>query len=630
MPRKKEEEKTAEAPVRGKKSPADRGERLFEISWEVCNQVGGIYSVLRSKAPVMAERWGGRYALVGPYFANAALSEFEADDGSDDEVTRCLDKLAAEGIEAFTGRWLVTGKPRAVLFNVFSVYGKLAEIKHEFRQRLGVPIPTEDELLNQVLAFGYCVRRFFNTLRESGKASSRMLAHFHEWLASAAVEPLRAERSPLGIVFTTHATLLGRYIATNNISFYDDLPRIDWAREAARYGIEAPVRLERAAAQNAHCFATVSEVTARECVQFLGRQPDVVTPNGLNIERFAALHEFQNLHREYKEKITQFVMGHFFPSYSFDLDRTLYFFTSGRYEYRNKGFDLTLEALYRLNQRMKAEKSPVTVVMFFITKRPVHTMNPSVMHSRALIEEIRNTCNAMLKQVQERLIYEVAARQEPNLPPLNKFIDEYWTLRLKRTLATWKTDRLPIIITHNLVDDAHDEILNFLRRTRLVNNEADRVKVVYHPDFITPTNPLFGMEYGQFVRGCHLGIFPSAYEPWGYTPLECVANGIPAVTSDLSGFGDYVMRTMEDHDASGIRVVRRRGRSLEDAAEELAGLLHSFVEMNRRERIAQRNAVENRSSAFDWHNLITYYDQAHEKARAALASEERRIGDEHG
>jgi glycogen(starch) synthase len=469
-----------------------------------------------------------------------------------------------------------------------------------------------------VLAFGFCLRQFFKDVQAEAAGQGGVLAHFHEWLSGAAIEFLREETLQPAIVFTTHATLLGRYIATNNFSFYEQLSRIDWQTEARHYGIEARVAVERSAVKHAHCFTTVSEVTARECVQFLDRQPDVITPNGLNIERFAALHEFQNLHREFKEKITQFVLGHFFPSYNFELDKTLYFFTSGRYEYRNKGFDLTLEALSRLNTRLKGEHSQATVVMFFITKRPVHSMNPQVMHSRALIEEIRNTCNAMLKQVQERLIYEVAALKEPGLPPLNKFIDDYWNLRLKRTLATWKTDRLPIIVTHNLIDDAHDEILNFLRRAHLVNNDADRVKVVYHPDFITPTNPLFGLEYGQFVRGCHLGIFPSLYEPWGYTPLECVANGIPAVTSDLSGFGDYVMRTMEDHDASGIRVIQRRGRTFDQAADDLADLLHHFVEMTRRERIAQRNTVENRSSAFDWHQLIDYYGQAHAKARAAM------------
>jgi glycogen synthase len=592
-------------------------ELLFEVSWETCNQIGGIYSVIRSKAPAMAELWGAGYTVVGPYFAPSALSEFEAEPEPDPRLSRALSRLRSAGIEAFDGRWLVTGKPRAILFNVFSVFDRIAEIRHRFWEILGVAIPADDELLSQALAFGYCLAAFFAALAEETGGACRVLAHFHEWLAGSAIPLLRHERQSVAVIFTTHATLLGRYIATNRFSFYDDMPGIDWAGEAKHYGIEARVRVERAAAQGAHCFTTVSDVTGRECQFLLGRTPDVITPNGLNIERFAALHEFQNLHREYKEMITQFVLGHFFPSYTFDLDKTVYFFTSGRYEYRNKGFDLTLEALVRLNRRLKAEKSQTTVVMFFITKRPVHSINPQVMHSRSLVEELRRTCDAMLKQVQGKLIYEVAARQAPQLPVLNSFIDDYWHLRLKRTLATWKTGALPIIVTHNLVNDADDDILNFLRRSGLVNHLEDRVKIVYHPDFITPTNPLFGLEYNQFVRGCHLGIFPSAYEPWGYTPLECIANGIPAVTSDLSGFGDYTMRAIPDYGASGIRVVRRRGRSMEAAAEELAGMLHAFVSMSRRDRIAERNAVEKCSARFDWHELVGRYGQAHEVARRA-------------
>jgi glycogen(starch) synthase len=594
--------------------PPAGGGTLYEISWETCNQIGGIYSVIRSKAPVMVEKWPDRYVLVGPYFAASAISEFESEPEADDALSRTLNSLRTRGIEAFAGRWLVTGKPRAVLFNVLSVFDRMAEIKDTFRKLLGIVVPENDELAEQAIAFGYCLHAFFKELHTASAGEVPLLLHFHEWLSGAAIGLLRQERLNIPIVFTTHATLLGRYIATNSLSFYDDLPRIDWEREAKHYGIEARVLLERAAARGAHCLATVSEVTARECETLLDRQPDVITPNGLNIERFAALHEFQNLHREYKEMITQFVLSHFFPSYTFDLDKTLYFFTSGRFEYRNKGFDLTLEALYRLNKKLRDEHSPVTIVMFFITKKPVYSINPHVLHSRALTEEIRKTCDAMLKQVQARLIYEVAARKEPQLPPLNAFIDDYWKLRLKRTLATWKTDRLPIIITHTLVNDGDDEILNFLRRTDLVNHLEDRVKIVYHPDFITPTNPLFGMEYGQFVRGCHLGIFPSSYEPWGYTPLECIANGIPAVTSDLSGFGDYTMRTIPDHDANGIWVIRRRGASFEAAADELAGVLYSFVQMSRRDRITHRNAVEKCSASFDWHELVGFYDQAYNQA----------------
>ncbi len=145
-----------------------------------------------------------------------------------------------------------------------------------------------------------------------------------------------------------------------------------------------------------------------------------------------------------------------------------------------------------------------------------------------------------------------------------------------------------------------------------MNRPEDKVKIVYHPDFITPVNTLFGIDYPQFVRGCHLGIFPSYYEPWGYTPLECMASSVPAVTSDLSGFGDYLLRQMPDHDAHGMFVVERGKRTFDWSARQLASFLYTFLHQSRRDRIMQRNNVENYSAAFDWKNLIKHYSEAYQ------------------
>jgi len=492
------------------------------------------------------------------------------------------------------------------------VYNRLGEIKYVFWEHHGISAPGNNDLINQVIAFGFVVKTYLNILAEPAITKKQIIAHFHEWMAGAAIPELGFERSKVSTVFTTHATLLGRYLAMNDPYFYDHLPFFDWLKEAKNFDIETSVRIERAAAHGSTVFSTVSDVTAKECKHLLGREADVILPNGLNIQRFTALHEFQNLHLEYKEKIHQFIMGHFFHSYSFDLDKTLYFFTSGRYEYMNKGFDLTLEALARLNWRMKQDNLDTNVVMFFITKQPYHTINPKVLQSKAVMEEIRGNCEAIQKQVGERLFLAAASSPDHHFPNLNNFVDDYWRLRLRRTIQSWKSPELPIVVTHNLVNDSKDEILNFLRMANLVNNESDKVKVVYHPDFISPINPLFGMEYGQFVRGCHLGIFPSYYEPWGYTPLECMASGVPAVTSDLSGFGDYVIKHLEQPEDKGIYVTTRKDRSFNDAANQLTDQLYSFVKMTRRERITQRNKVEVSSEHFDWRNLGAYYDKAYQ------------------
>jgi glycogen(starch) synthase len=590
---------------------------LVEIAWEVCNQVGGIYTVIRSKVPAIVEKWGDDYCLIGPYVHKNVMAEFEPITDLTDNFGKAVQKMRENGYEVHYGRWQVTGTPKVILINPFSVYHSLDKVKYLLWEQHGISSSNGDGLLDQVVAFGYLVKNLFWEISQIDK-KQEIIAHFHEWMAGVPIPDIRRDNlKNVKIVFTTHATMLGRYLAMNNGAFYEHLPFMDWAKEAKNFNIEAQVQIERAATHGAHVFTTVSDVTARECVQFLGREPDVILPNGLNIERFVALHEFQNLHKIYKDKISEFVRGHFFQSYSWDLDKTLYFFTSGRFEYTNKGFDITLEALARLNWKMKEANIDTKVVMFFITKQPFHSINPTALETRAVLEEIRETCEAITKQVGDRFFNAAAANFDNKLPNLNEFVDDYWRLRLRRTLQTWRNSNLPLLVTHNLVHDATDPILGFLRTSGMVNHKHDPVKIIYHPDFITTANPLFGMDYSQFVRGCHLGVFPSYYEPWGYTPLEAIASGVPTVTSDLAGFGDYVIKTMPNHEENGIYVVNRRHQNYHEAADQMANQLFDFVKMNRRQRIDQRNKTERASVGFDWSELTRYYNEAYEKARLA-------------
>ena len=571
----------------------------MEIAWEVCNQLGGIYTVIRSKVPEMVQRWGGRYCMIGPYNPATASVEFEPAPLTG-PFGQAAKRLQDEGLYVHYGRWLVTGRPHVVLLEYLGVFEYLHEVKYRLWHDHQIELPGNNELLNNVVAFGEACRRFLTAVSDQPSTRRPMIAHFHEWMAGTAVPMLRAERWPGSIVFTTHATQLGRLLAMNDGHFYGHLPFYDANAEAQRYNIEAQHKIESAAAHGAQVFTTVSDVTAQECAHLIHRRVDMVLPNGLNIQRFAALHEFQNLHRQYKGMIHRFTMGHFFPSYPFDLDKTLYFFTAGRYEYRNKGMDLTIEALARLNHMMQREGVDSHVVAFIITKRPVRSINVSALQSRAMLEEIHTVAEAIQQNVGERLFNAAATGK---IPDLNGLTDDYWKLRLRRTIQAWKRDWLPGIVTHDLTDEVTDEVLNQLRACRLWNQESDRVKVIYHPDFIKPTNPLFGMDYDQFVRGCHLGVFPSYYEPWGYTPLESMALGVPAITSDLTGFGSYLKHLLPDHDEKGLYVVPRRGASFDESAQKLADRMFAFTRLSQRERIDLRNQVESFSDHFDWRNL---------------------------
>lgn len=615
---------------------APPGAVLLEIAWEVCNQVGGIYQVIRSKAPTMVQRWRDRYCLIGPYVEAKAGVEFEERPATG-WLRRVVDDLAARGLKVHHGRWLIPGRPTVLLLEHGLPRDRINELKYRIWEHHGIESPGEDALIDGVITFGEAVRMLLGAAweqwagrgargeddeegegggegsRERAPAERRVLAHFHEWMAALAIPMIRHEGLPVATVFTTHATTLGRAIAWNDERFYEHLPHLDAAAEAARYNVKTQHGIERAAAHGADVFTTVSFITAEECEHLLGRRPELVLPNGINVERYSVGHEFQTLHAEYKQAIHRFVMGHFFPSYSFDLDRTLYFFTSGRFEPRNKGFDLCIEAMARLNAELRAEDLGVTVVFFVVSQRATRSILPQVLQRRGVLAELREVCEKVTAEVGEQMFRRAAAGERVRLDDL---VPEYWALRLRRTMQAMRTWELPPVVTHQLVDEAGDQVLNHIRSVWLVNRPDDPVKIVYHPEFISPVNPLWGIEYEQFVRGCHLGIFPSAYEPWGYTPLECVAMGVPAITSDLAGFGRYVHEVLPDHDQWGLKVLRRRGRSFDAAAADLTQMLVEFCRLRRRDRISLRNDVERHAWEFDWSRLARAYDWAHDLAMA--------------
>jgi glycogen(starch) synthase len=581
---------------------------IFEVAWEVCSQTGGIYTVLRSKAPAATSRWSDGYWLVGPYREQSARIEFEPaqPDGLIGEV---IEELRAKGTIVHAGRWLITGRPQVLLVDLSSVERSLAELKYYFWRDVGIGTPDDFET-NGIVMLGYAVADLLEAVHK--RVGPRpMTAHFHEWQGAAALPILKVRKANFPTVFTTHATLVGRAVSSASGELYEHLRQIDGDAVAREHGFLHRHQIEKAAARSADVFTTVSGITGIESEQFLGRKPDFLLPNGLNVERFAAPYQFQNLHRRSKERIHEFVMGHFFPSYTFDLDRTLYIFTAGRYEYRNKGFDVFIESLYHLNQRLKAEPTGVTVVAFIIAPAPYRSLNVATLNRQAMFRELQTACGAISEEMGRRLFRTVALGR---LPTMDDLLDEYRRVWLKRMMHAWHQGPPPVIVTHDLLEDSEDRVLGHLRHRGLINMEDDPVKVVFHPQFITSTSPVLGLEYDQFVRGCNLGVFPSYYEPWGYTPMECVIRGIPAITSDLSGFGAYVMNHFADHNEDGIYVARRRGVGFHETVAQVTGWLYQLTRMSSRDRIELRNRVERHAEHFDWSNLSRYYRAARRRA----------------
>ncbi|CRG87505.1 glycogen(starch) synthase [Talaromyces islandicus] len=591
-----------------------RNHQLFEIATEVANRVGGIYSVLKSKAPVTTAEYGERYTLIGPWNRASAAVEVEVMEPTNPAIAQTITSMKERGIDMIYGRWLIEGAPRVLLIDTGTGYRYLEEWKGDLWNTSGIPSPEGDHETNEAIVFGYLVAWFLGEYI-SHETKRAVIAHFHEWLAGVALPLAKKRHMDLTTIFTTHATLLGRYLCAGSVDFYNNLQYFDVDAEAGKRGIYHRYCIERAAAHSADVFTTVSHITAFESEHLLKRKPDGVLPNGLNVKKFSAMHEFQNLHSQAKEKIHDFVRGHFYGHMDFDLDNTLYCFTAGRYEYRNKGVDMFIEGLARLNHRLKTSGSKTTVVAFIIMPAQTSSLTVEALKGQAVVKSLRDTLEMVEKGIGRRLFERCLAWKEgDNMPDEKDLITSQDRVLLRRRLFALKRHTLPPIVTHNMVNDAEDPILNQIRRVQLFNHPSDRVKVVFHPEFLNSANPVLPLDYDDFVRGTHMGIFPSYYEPWGYTPAECTVMGVPSITTNLSGFGCYMEELIENSSDYGIHIVDRRSKGVDDSVNQLCDFMFDFASKSRRQRINQRNRTERLSDLLDWKRMGLEYVKARQLA----------------
>ena len=538
---------------------------LFEVSWEVCNKIGGIHTVVSTKAPVMTRRYGNRYVLIGPDLRHEGGNpEFEEDPSLLQSWRR---SLYGEGVRVRAGRWRIEGSPLVVLVDFTSLFARKDEILKRLWEEYRVDSISGQWDYVEPLLFGYAAgMTIASHAKTFAAASEKVVAHFHEWMTAAGGLYLRRHAPYTTTVFTTHATVLGRCIAGNGLPLYADLSKFHPDELARRFNVVAKHSLEKAAANYHDAFLTVSDITANECKYLLGREVDGVTPNGFEDGFVWRGEEFDRRRAAARGALIRVAEACLGRKYGRE---PLIVGTSGRYEFRNKGIDVFLESLKQLAQRDTAGREVLAIIAV-----PAATVGMRV-------------------DLQAHL-------QDPSNP-----IDP----AQKRFL------------THNIENEAWDAVCQSIEGS-ILSTASSRVKVLFVPTYLTGNDGIFNMPYYDLFAGMDLTVFASYYEPWGYTPLESVAFGVPTVTTTLSGFGMWVAKQSHHN---GVDIVRRDDYNEREVALELTETIERYLSASPEEYAALSSAAQEVSRTALWSKLYNQYEKAYEEAIENSISRTNRV-----
>ncbi|MGM5485547.1 MAG: glycogen/starch synthase [Nanobdellota archaeon] len=575
---------------------------MFECSWEVCNKVGGIYTVVKSKAGLMKKNYTN-YFLIGPYFEDKANIELEEKEPPE-QLKEIFKKLEKEGIVCHFGTWNIEAEPNVILIDARNFAENKDSIKKNLWEHFGVDSISSGWDFEEPMVWATAAGKLIDHFHKEDT-----VAHFHEWMAGFAGLYLKMQKTNIATVFTTHATILGRSIAGVGEDLYKNLEKIDPESEAKKKGITDKFTAERACAKNAEIFTTVSEITAMEAEKFLGRKPEVLVLNGLTIDEFPTFEETSIKHNYNRDLIREFLSYYFLPYYNINLDENLIYFIVGRYEFRNKGLDILTKSLGKLNQKLKDEGSERTISVFYWIPGSAKGIKKDLLENKTFYRHIRNYVSRNSEEFQKKIIKTILS-QEP-LDNEHLFSKEF-KRNNKKHLKGFKREGLPPLTTHYLEEgEENNEVIKAFKKEGLLNRQEDKVKVIFYPVYLNGVDGLIDLPYYDCIMGSHLGLFPSYYEPWGYTPLESAALGVPAITTDLAGFGKFISKDSRTN-KKGMFVLKRHGK--DDPTEEFTKMLYDYSQLDRHSRVENKMAVKNIAGLADWKELIKNYIKAHNLA----------------
>ena len=531
---------------------------IFETSWEVCNMVGGIYTVLSTRAATLQLQHPDKLIFIGPDVWKDKPSPYFEES-----------KEIFPGMVDFTyqnyhlnikiGRWTIPGNPIAVLVDFMPLMVRKNEIYGKIWEQVGVNSMPAYGDYDESSMFGYAtgiiIESFYKFLQLSD--NQNVVAHFNEWMTTFGGFYVKEHLPQVATLFTTHATSIGRSIAGNHKPLYDYLHEYNGDQMAYELNMVSKHSTEKTSAHTVDCFTTVSDITARECEQLLDIKPHVVTPNGFEDDFVSKGKEFtakRKAARSALKTVAETLLGYEIPA------NALYVSTGGRYEFKNKGIDIFIESLKYLSDSLKSDRQVVAFIMV----------------------------PAWIKSHREDLLH-CLQHSGTKLNSYNR------------------------ITTHELHDFYNDNVMSTLHWFHLRNQESDKVKVIFVPSYLNGSDGIFNKTYYDLLVGMDLTVFPSYYEPWGYTPLESVAFSIPTITTCLSGFGQWVSSEPQDV-TEGVGVIHRSDYNGYEVAVQLAEMMKKVASLNDDEMKNIRKKASKIAEKALWKHFIHAYETAYDIA----------------
>ena len=533
---------------------------IFESSWEVCNKVGGIYTVLSTRAKTLQDAVKDNLIFIGPdLWQNKENPLFIEDKTLWPSWTK---KAQEEGLCIRVGRWNLSSKPYVILVDFTPFYAIKNDIYGEAWNNFQVDSLHAYGDYDEASMFSYAAGKVVESFYlHNLKKKKNVVYHVNEWMTCLGALYIRKQVPQIATVFTTHATSIGRSIASNGKPLYDYLWAYNGNQMAQELNIESKHSVERQTAHNVDCFSTVSDVTGNECKELLEKECDAILPNGFEQDFVPKGAKFKAARENARKRI--FRVANALMGTEFTED-TLVVAISGRYEYKNKGIDVFLEAMYRSLYEQNI-KCPVLALI----QVPGWMDSPRMdLENRVRFENVYDT-------------------------PLND-----------------------PLYTHTLHNQQSDYILNYLHSHGMHNLKESKVKVIFAPCYLDGNDGIFNMPYYDLLIGADMAVYPSYYEPWGYTPLEAIAFHVPSITTSVSGFGVWANKELgrQSKIDDGVEVINRNDYNFNAVVDEVVNAIAKFSSLDSKKQETIRKKAAKLSEKALWKNFINYYLDAYDIA----------------